>query len=168
MSENNRGRRHERLWRIAGRWATSGDVIGEPPIRVIGTDIYDVFPGGHFLVHHVDVTVGSRALRAIEVIGETDPDDRDGFLARSFDSEGNVEVMHLTINDEGIFHFSGGSEVASPAQPGDAPTERVRSILTVSEDGSSMHALWERSEDGTTWQPWMDINFTREPETDND
>jgi hypothetical protein len=24
-----------------------------------------------------------------------------------------------------------------------------------------MTALWERSEDGTNWQRWMDISFTR-------
>jgi hypothetical protein len=24
-----------------------------------------------------------------------------------------------------------------------------------------MKALWERSTDGTTWEPWMDVTFTR-------
>jgi hypothetical protein len=24
-----------------------------------------------------------------------------------------------------------------------------------------MTALWERSEDGITWHPWMDMTFTR-------
>jgi hypothetical protein len=26
-------------------------------------------------------------------------------------------------------------------------------------------ALWERSDDGTTWHPWMDIHFTRADDT---
>jgi hypothetical protein len=31
----------------------------------------------------------------------------------------------------------------------------------VAEDRRSMTALWERSEDGIDWHPWMDISFTR-------
>jgi hypothetical protein len=75
----------QRLWSIAGRWRTSGHVIREPTIPVVGTDIYELFPGGHFLVHHVDGTVGDQPVRAIEIIGEPDGG---GYLARSFDSPG--------------------------------------------------------------------------------
>lgn len=148
-----------RLHTIAGRWDTAGHVIGEPRIPVVGTDIYEVLAGGHFLVHHVDVTVGARPVRAIEIIGE--PDGVGGFLARSFDNEGNAELMHVTIDDSGSFHFAGGSEIAAAAKPADAPTVRVRSTLTIAEDRRSMTALWERSADGTSWQPWMDISFRR-------
>jgi hypothetical protein len=147
-----------RLATIAGRWRTSGHVVGAAPIPVRGTDTYEVFAGGFFLVHHVDVTVGDQPVRAIEIIGE-----RDGaeYLARSFDSEGNVEVMRLMIDNAGVFHFSGGGNVAPAARPGDAPTVRVRSTLTVGAARQTMSARWERSEDGTTWQRWMDITFER-------
>jgi hypothetical protein len=148
----------ERLGNIVGRWRTSGHVIGEPNIPVAGTDIYELFPGGHFLVHHVDVTVGDLPVRAIEVIGE--PDDG-GYLARSFDSDGKSEVMHMAIGDDGVFRFVGGGEIARSAQPSDVPTARVRSALTVAHDRNSMTARWERSEDGTIWHHWMDIRFTR-------
>lgn len=159
MSEHRRAP-DERLHTIAGRWQTSGHVIGEPTIPVTGIDDYRVLPGGYFLVHHVDVTVGEQPVRAIEIIGEPDPVSG-GFLARSFDSDGNAEVMRVTIDDSGAFHFTGGAEVASAAQPTDAPTVQVRSTLTIADDGRAMNALWERSEDGTVWQPWMDISFTR-------
>jgi hypothetical protein len=149
-----------RLWTIVGNWTTSGSVIGEPAVPVVGTDIYEVLPGGHFLVHHVDVTVGSHEVRAIEIIGEPDPASG-GYLARSFDNEGNAEVMHVSIDAEGVFHFAGGSEIAPAAQPKDATTGRVRSTLTIADDRRTMHALWERSEDGTSWQPWMDMTFTK-------
>jgi hypothetical protein len=96
-------------------------------------------PGGHFLVHHVDVTVGAQSVRAIEIMGE--PDGEGGYLAR--------------------FYFTGGREIAPAAQSDDTPTARVRSTLTVASDRASMTARWERSEDGTTWQPWMDIAFAR-------
>jgi hypothetical protein len=149
----------ERLSAIAGRWRTSGYVFGDPPVPVEGTDVYEVLPGGHFLVHRVDVTVGGREVRAIEVIGERDPNS-DAYLARSFDSEGKVEVMKLQIDDDGIFRFTGGGDIAAAAQPGDAPTAQVRSTLTVSQGRASMTAFWERSENGIDWEPWMHITFT--------
>ena len=115
--EDNADREHERLWSIAGEWATDGHVVGDPPLPVKGSDTYEVLPGGYFLVHHVDVTVGDRQVRAIEVIGEPAPD-VGGFLARSFDDQGNAEVMRVTVDDEGVFHFTGGPEIASAAQAG--------------------------------------------------
>jgi hypothetical protein len=157
--------RDSRLSTIVGHWTTSGVVIGDPPVPIVGTDIYDVLPGGHFLVHHVDVTVGSQEVVAIEIIGEPDPDG-DGYLARSFDNDGNAEVMHVSIDDGGTFHFAGGSDVAQAAQPQDAPAAGVRSTLTIAEDRRSMKALWERSEDGTSWQPWMDLTFSRSDESE--
>ena len=150
----------QRLHAIAGRWKTSGHVIGEPQIPVVGTDIYEVFAGGYFIVHHIDVTVGDQPVRAIEVIGEPDTGSS-GYLARSFDNEGNAEVMHLTIDSEGIFHFAGGGDIAPAAQSTAQPTAGVRSALTIAEDRRSMTALWERSEDGTNWHPWMDMAFAR-------
>jgi hypothetical protein len=160
MSDTATRRPDARLTAIAGRWRTSGHVIGDPQIPVVGTDIYDIFPGGHFLVHHVDVTVGSRSVRAIEIIGE--PDGEGGYLARSYDNDGSAEVMQLRIDDDGVFHFAGGGEIATAAHRNNTPTARVRSTLTVASDGASMTAWWERSEDGVTWQPWMDIAFARE------
>jgi hypothetical protein len=159
---DNPDRDHERLWSIAGAWATDGHVVGDPPVPVKGTDTYEVLAGGYFLVHHVDVTVGDQEVRAIEVIGEP-ASDGGGFLARSFDDQGNAEVMRVTVDDEGVFHFTGGPEIATAAQPADAMTARVRSTLTVSPDRRSMTALWERSEDGDSWEPWMSIMFTRKP-----
>jgi hypothetical protein len=143
---------------ITGRWRTRGHVVAEPATLVRGTDTYELLAGGHFLVHHVDVTVGDEPLQAIEVIGEYDGET---YLARSFDSNGTIEVMHLTIDDDGAFHFSGGGDVASTARPADAQTARVRSTLTVAADRQAMAAHWERSEDGLTWQDWMNIAFTR-------
>jgi hypothetical protein len=160
MSDHKGRTPDERLHAIAGRWETSGHVIGEPRIPVVGTDTYDVLAGGYFIVHHIDVTVGEQPVRAIEVIGESDAAGG-GYLARSFDSEGNAELMRVTIDDEGVFHFAGGPEIAPAAQPTDASTARVRSTLMVAEGRRSMTALWERSEDGINWHPWMDISFTR-------
>lgn len=149
------------LHAIAGRWLTSGHVVGDEPIPITGTDTYDVLAGGHFLVHHVDVTVGDQPVVAIEIIGEPNPGG--GYLARSYDNDGNAELMTLTIDDQGVFHFEGGGDIAPAARPGDATTAGVSATLTVADDRRSMHALWERSEDGTTWQTWMDLAFRLAP-----
>jgi hypothetical protein len=151
---------HAALLRIVGDWVTEGHVVGEPAIPVRGSDVYEAFPGNHFLVHHVDVTVGTRPVRAIEIIGEAAPDG-DGFLARSFDADGNVELMRLRVDDDGVFHFEGGGDVAAATGPGESVTARVRSTLTVASDRRSMTALWERTEDGAKWLPWMRIGFAR-------
>jgi hypothetical protein len=146
---------------IAGEWTTTGHVITDPPVPVTGTDTYELLEGGHFLVHHVDVTVGDEPVRAIEIIGEPAPDGS-GMLARSFDNHGNVEVMHLTIAGW-LFHFRGGPDVARAAPRVGNASAWVRSTLTVAPGGDSMAAVWERSPDGTTWERWMDIDFTRRP-----
>jgi hypothetical protein len=160
VSDQEAGTPDKRLQAIVGRWQTSGYVIGEPDLPVVGIDNYEALPGGYFVVHYVDVIVGDRHVQAIEIIGEPDAASG-GFLARSFDSDGNTELMLVTIDDDGVFHFIGGPDIAPAAQPTNAPTARVRSTLTIAQDGQSMTALWERSDDGTDWQPWMDISFTR-------
>lgn len=166
MPDDRSDRQHERLRSIVGDWAASGQVLDDPPVPISGSDVYELLPGGYFLVHHVDVTVGTRAVRAIEIIGE--PGSRGGaFLARSFDNEGNTEVMEVFVDDEGVFHFTGGPDIAPAAQPARASIARVRSTLTVAPDGDSMAALWERSEDGVTWAAWMDMTFTRRPQADS-
>lgn len=153
----------QRLRAIVGDWATTGHVVGDPPVPVSGSDVYELLPGGYFLVHHVDVTVGAEEVRAIEIVGE--PSSEAGaLLARSYDNQGNTEVMELTIDDGGVFHFSGGPEIAPVAQAANASPARVRSTLTIGSDGDSMTALWERSEDGVNWEPWMNMTFTRRSE----
>ena len=160
MSDHEGRRPDERLHAITGRWQTFGHAVGEPPIPVVGTDIYEVLAGGYFVVHHVDVTIGTQPLRGIEIIGEPDAASG-GYLARSFDSEGNAELMQVMIDEDGVFHFAGGPEVAAAAQPTGASTARVHSTLTIADDRRSMAELWDRSEDGIDWHPWMDISFTR-------
>lgn len=150
-----------RLGALVGRWRSEGHVVGEPHVPVTGTDIYEWLPGGFFLVHHVDVLVGEQKVQAIELIGERDPA-TDAFLARAYDNEGSVTTMRATVDDAGVWTFTGGADVAAAAQPSSAEASgAVRSTLTVSGDRSSMTARWERSDDGATWQPWMDMAFTR-------
>jgi Protein of unknown function (DUF1579) len=153
----------QRLGALVGRWRSEGHIVGDAPLPITGTDIYEWLPGGFFLVHHVDVMVGEQKVQAIEIIGEYDPA-TDSFTGRAYDNHGNITVMRARVDDQGVWTFTGGGDVAPVAQPSSADaTEAVRSTLTVSADSSSMTAKWERSDDGFTWQPWMDMTFTRMP-----
>jgi Protein of unknown function (DUF1579) len=151
----------QRLGALVGRWRTEGHVIAEPPVPVTGTDIYEWLPGGFFLVHHVDVLVGDQPVQALEMIGEYDPA-TDSFLCRAYDNEGSVTLMRARVDDQDVWTFTGGGDVAQAALPesADAPGA-VRSTLTVSDDRNSMTALWERIDNQSVWQPWMDMTFTR-------
>src|SRR4029453_1371192 len=131
-----------RLGALVGRWRSQGHIVGEVPVSITGTDAYEWLAGGFFLVHHVDVVIGDQQVRALELIGEYDPA-TDAFTARAYDNLGNI------------------TPVARPAAA-DAGGA-VRSTLTVSPDRAGMTARWERSDDGVSWQPWMDMTFTPMP-----
>ena len=152
-----------RLGALVGRWRSEGHIVGEPPVPIEGTDIYEWLPGGFFLIHHVDVVVGDQPVQAIEIIGEYDPA-TDSFTGRAYDNLGNVTIMHARVDDDGVWTFTGAGDVAPAAQPSSANVSgAVRSTLTVSQDTRSMTARWERSDDGSSWQPWMQMRFTRMP-----
>jgi predicted enzyme related to lactoylglutathione lyase len=145
-----------------GHWRTDGHVIGDDPVPIVGTDVYEWLPGRHFLVHHVDVMVGDEHVHAIELIGDHDPA-TDSFTAQAYDHTGAVTTMRVGVDPAGVWHFAGGADVAAPARATAAADEgAVRSTLTLAADRRSMRALWERAEDGVVWEPWMDVRFTRE------
>jgi hypothetical protein len=153
----------QRLGALVGRWRSEGRIVGEDPVPITGTDIYQWLPGGFFLVHHVDVMVGEQQVQALEVIGEYDPA-TDSYTGRAYDNQGNITVMRARVDDNGVWTFTGGGDIAPAARLSSADaTGAVRSTLTVSADSRSMRAKWERRDDGSKWQPWMDMTFTRMP-----
>jgi hypothetical protein len=109
------------------------------------------------------VVIGDQRVHAIELIGEYDPAS-DAFTARAYDNQGNITVMQARVDEGGVWRFTGGGDVAPVARPASADASgAVRSTLTISPDRSGMAARWERSDDGVSWQPWMDVSFTRMP-----
>ena len=152
----------QRLGALVGRWRSEGHIVGDPPIPILGTDIYEWLAGGFFLVHHVDVVIGDQPVQAIEIIGEEQDTATESFTARAYDNLGSETLMRAEVDDQGVWTFTGSADVAPVAQPTSADTSgAVRSTLRVSADGKNMTAKWERSDDGTTWQSWMDMTFTR-------
>jgi hypothetical protein len=151
----------QRLGTLVGRWRSEGHIVGDTPVPITGTDVYEWLPGGFFLVHHVDVVIGEEPVRAIEIIGEHDPA-TDAILGRAYDNLGNMSILRVDVDDRGVWTFTGGGDVAPVARPSTADEGgAVRSTLTVSPDGSGMVAEWERSDDGSTWERWMDMTFTQ-------
>jgi Protein of unknown function (DUF1579) len=106
----------QRLGALVGRWRSEGHIVGEVPVSIAGTDVYEWLAGGFFLVHHVDVMVGQQRVQALELIGSYDPA-TDSFTARAYDNLGNVTIMRARVDDQGVWRFTGGGDVAPVAQP---------------------------------------------------
>jgi hypothetical protein len=129
-------------WRSRGRTAASA---AGPGMEIAGTDVYEWFPGRRFLVHHVDVMMGTDHVRALEMIGGATAGD-EGLPMRSFHNNGDYGQMRASRDDRGVWTFTDGA---------------IRSTVTFGADGQTMAARWERTEGGA-WQHWMDMAFTRE------
>jgi hypothetical protein len=129
------------LERLVGRWRSRGRTVDG--LDVAGTDVYEWFPGNGFLVHHVDVTMGSERVRVLEMIGSDASGG--GWLMRAFDNQGGYGEMVATAGPDGALTFA---------------DEGSRATVTFA-GPTSMAAHWERLADGR-WEPWMDMEFTRQ------
>jgi hypothetical protein len=88
------------------------------------------------------VTIGQQRVQALELIGSYDQA-TDTFTARAYDNLGNVTIMRARVDDQGVWTFTGGGDVAPVAQPAAEASEAVRSTLTISPDRASMTARWD-------------------------
>ena len=112
--------------------------------RIAGTDTYEWLGGGFFVVHRVDVRFGDEHVEAIEIIGY---DAASGtYPTHAFDSQGSASTYRMRERD-GTWTITGGTERS-----------------TLAPDGAGMRASWERTDDGRTWLPWMEIRLTRASE----
>ena len=123
---------------LIGTWRSSGRTVDG--IDLEGSDLYEWLPGRQFVVHRVDVRMGGQQVNVLEVIGEPDGD---AFLMRSFDHQGGTAVMRATVDDAGVWTFTG-------------PTERATLVVA----DSTMSATWERNVGGA-WEHWIDMEFRR-------
>ncbi|HTF82434.1 MAG TPA: DUF1579 family protein [Cytophagales bacterium] len=63
---------YHQLNRFVGQWRTRGLVAAsdnQPEQDLLGTDTYGWLPGGYFLKHTVDVTLGQCRNQTLEIIG---------------------------------------------------------------------------------------------------
>jgi Protein of unknown function (DUF1579) len=132
---------------LIGRWHTQGNILRGAPggsTEIRGMDTYEWISGGFFILHRVDVLMGSARTEVIEIIGY-DKIKRSYFMT-SFDNQGATITMHAVLKKPGVLKLT------------DA---KMQSTLSVDKGGNSMTAKWELSENGKTWKPWMNMKFSR-------
>jgi hypothetical protein len=112
-------------------------------MSIDGTDEYEWMPGGHWLIHRVDVLIGDDRTQALELIG--DPAEDGTFAMRAFDASGAYDEMRLAVRGRTLQTQGDG----------------VRNTLTVTADGGSMDATWERRTDAGAWIRWMELTLKR-------
>jgi hypothetical protein len=146
------GPEHQRLNAFLGNWKTDGQTVGDgsaPAAPIRSSDVYEWLPGHFFLVHHWDGHVGETEVHGIEIIGY-DPK-RGAYQTHFFDSEGNSGSEDLSVHDR-TWTWVGKQVMGS---------DWHRCTSVVSDDGDTMRAKHERSNDGVSWTPWMDVTLRR-------
>src|SRR5262249_40307895 len=106
---------------------------------IVASDVYRWAPGGRFIMHPAYGRIGSLAVGGLEVIGYDASTGR--FQTHFFDHEGNVTRGALSCSD-GVWTWHGS---------------RVRCRWQFSDDGRTLTAHHERSDDGEHWQPSMTV-----------
>ena len=137
---------HKLMGALEGRWRTQGQTVATkdaPSIKIEGTDTYEWLPGGFFMIHRVDVRMGTDDAKTLEVIGYDVATNT--YLTTFFDNLGNTGSYRATVHGD-VWTFQGAAD---------------RATLTIRDRGNTMRAHWERTDDGVHWQDWMEISLTR-------
>jgi hypothetical protein len=132
---------------LIGNWYSEGEVSAtskEPVIKIKGTDKYEWVLDDSFILHSVDVIMGDEKIKVIEIIGYDKGNNK--YILRSFNNQGSITEMQAQLDTESVLLITG---------------DKMRSKLSVHSDSNYMTAHWEKSEDGITWFPWMDMNFKK-------
>jgi hypothetical protein len=141
-----RGPQHEALQAWIGRWINQGHTIdddGSPGLTITTSDVYEWAPGGFFVVHSAYGRIGEFGGGAVEIIGY---DEASGaYRSHLFDSQGNVTVSNLVARGD-TWTYQGAT---------------TRSTVTFSDDHHVQTVLHERTDDGTTYQPSMEVTLIK-------
>lgn len=145
------GPEEQRLNVFVGKWRTEGETTGGegPVIPLRSSDEYEWLPGNFFVFHRWDGTAGETEVHGIEIMGY---DANSGaYRTQFFDNDGNSGSEQLSVRDR-TWTWVGRRVMGS---------DWHRCTAVVSDDGNSIRATHERSNDGTSWMPWMDVTLRR-------
>jgi uncharacterized protein DUF1579 len=148
--EHATGSEHQRLAALLGRWKTKGwarDAPGAPAGRIDAVDTYEWLPGEFALLHRVDAQVGDQSVEGAEIIGY-DPE-RQSYVSQYFGSDGPTAYEASLSEKAGALVWSMWSNT-------------TRFTGTFGDDGTTISGHWELLDDGSNWQPWMEITLTRQ------
>jgi len=145
------GAEEQRLSVFVGTWRTEGRTVADdvPAASIQSSDVYEWLPGGFFVVHRWVGTVGKTEVHGVEIIGYDS--NRRTYQTHFFDSDGNSGSEQLSVRDR-TWTWVGRQVMGS---------DWHRCTSLVSDDGNTMHATHERSTDGHSWTPWMDVTLRR-------
>jgi len=131
---------------FVGTWHTTGNMkTGDEDNDVViaGTDTYEWLPGGFFLLHKVDVLMGTEHKESLEVIGFDAS--TNSYPMHAFDNQGEYGMMYASEH-HGIWTFA---------------SENLRFTGAFSEDRNTISGIWEQNVDDK-WELLMDIKLVRE------
>jgi hypothetical protein len=138
---------HSHLDKFIGKWNTEGLVLptnASAGIEVKGTDTYEWFAGGFFLLHKVNVSIGDEKVEILEVIGLDK--DANHYTMQHYDNKGNSGLMTATRIDE-LWIFKGESLLFKGR---------------FSENDTVFSGVWEQLNKEKVWIPYMNIRLTKE------
>jgi hypothetical protein len=125
-------------WRTTGQSFAEGQRIDDPRASAVpwtSEESYEWLPGGHFLLHRWDATVGTYPFKGTEIIGFDES--RGGYFSHLFDNAGNHGEYRGECED-GVWKF------------GEAAT---RSAIKISANGEEMDVVWQWTNGGREWLP---------------
>lgn len=137
---------YKELSRFVGRWNTEGKIPATnstPEVKIIGTDTYEWLPGGYFLLHKVDVSVGDDKNETFEVMGFDKVTGK--YTMQHYDNKGNSGYMTATY-EKGVWTFLG---------------ETLKFTGGFKKEDKEFSGIWEQSTDGKNWIHLMDIQLTK-------
>jgi hypothetical protein len=138
---------YKHLDRLVGKWNTKGLILpttNSAAVEVIGTDTYEWLPGGFFLIHKVDVTIGDDKVQTWEVIGFDN--DANHYTMQHYDNKGNSGFMTATHVDD-LWIFKGESLLFKGG---------------LSEDDTIFSGVWEQLNQEKIWVPYMNIRLIKD------
>jgi hypothetical protein len=141
-----KGPEYDQLNKFVGHWSTEGKIRASgstPEANVSGTDSYEWLPGGFFLLHKADASIGDVRTQTTEIIGFDQT--YHGFIMRHFDSKGSSGLMIASCIDD-AWTFLG---------------ETLRFTGGFKKGHKEFSGIWEKSSDKKNWVPFMDIKLTR-------
>jgi hypothetical protein len=146
------GAAHRSLDVFIGRWHAEGTSYAEgqraddPRASSVpwkSDESYQWLPGGFFVLHRWDATVGTQVVQGTEIIGYDAA--AGGYFTRFFDNGGNHPEYRATVD----------GDVWSFTEP------QTRAAVTVADLGRTMQFVWECRNGGGRWLPLCDRTARR-------
>ena len=132
---------------LVGEWSVEIAFPTEPATTLRGTVSFEWFDGGAFLIMRAGGMEWSGPSGSIGVIGRDDMAETYSMLY--FDARGVSRIYEMSFGD-GVWK-----------QWRSAPGFSQRFTGTLSDDGSTITARWEKSSDGSHWDHDFDLTYTR-------